>query len=107
MATIPKKVIIERISEKVGANRCDVRDVLQAFLDCIIDELSKGNRFEFREFGVFEVVYRKQRNALNPKTMQKVKVPSKAVVHFKPGKAMKHKVNDAFENGNLDDAEQV
>lgn len=107
MATIPKKVIIELISDEVGTKRCVVRDVLQAFLDLVVDELSKGNRFEFREFGVFEVVHRKQRIALNPKTMQKVKVPSKAVVLFKPGKAMKEKVNDAFENGSLTDAEKV
>ncbi|GAB4163983.1 MAG: hypothetical protein Kow00107_10620 [Planctomycetota bacterium] len=106
MATIPKKVLIELIAEKTDTKRQVVRDVIQAFLDHIVDELAKGNRFEFREFGVFEVVYRKNRVALNPKTMEKVKVPAKAVVHFKPGKQMKTRVSDAFEKNLANNGEK-
>ena len=101
MATIPKKVIIDMLAEKTDTKRVVARDLIQAFLDYIVDELAKGNRFEFREFGVFEVVTRKERIALNPKTMQKVKVPAKAVVHFKPGKAMRDKVSNAFSRGDI------
>ena len=39
----------------------DVRNVIQAFLDEMTDSLAKGDRLEFRDFGVFEVVQRKQK----------------------------------------------
>jgi integration host factor subunit beta len=99
MATIPKRVIVERIALKTGARKNQVKDTIQSFLDLVVDELARGNRFEFREFGVFQVVLRKDRLALNPKTMQKVSVPSKAVVVFKPGKTMKARVQKLQPNG--------
>ncbi|MDZ7814558.1 MAG: HU family DNA-binding protein [Planctomycetota bacterium] len=105
MANIPKKVLIERLAEKTNTKRYVVRKVLQTFLDTLVEELANGNRFEFRDFGVFEVVHRKERIALNPKTLEKVKVPSKAVVQFKPGKAMRDSVNKAFDEGKLDEKE--
>ena len=103
MANIPKKVLVERLAEKTNTRRYVVRKVLQSFLDTLIEELANGNRFEFREFGVFEVIHRKERVALNPKTLEKVKVPSRAVVQFKPGKTMRNKVSKAFEEGKLDE----
>ena len=53
-----------------------VKEILQAFLDEIIGELSLGNRLEFREFGVFEVRERRARRAQNPRTLEKVEVPA-------------------------------
>jgi len=43
--------------------------VVQKFLDEVIKELGKGNRLEFRDFGVFETKIRKARRAQNPKTL--------------------------------------
>ncbi|PIE25694.1 MAG: transcriptional regulator [Planctomycetota bacterium] len=69
-----------------------VKDVIQCFLDKITDELAKGNRLEFREFGVFEVKDRAARRAQNPQTLQKVFVPAKKVVKFKVGRKMRELV---------------
>ena len=63
--------------------------VIQNFLDCIIDELALGHRLEFREFGVFEVKERAARSAQNPRTLERVQVPAKRVVKFKPGRRMR------------------
>ena len=60
--------------------------------DEIVKEVCAGNRLEFRDFGVFEVVVRKPRTGRNPRTGQKVAVPPKTVVTFKMGKVMKEKV---------------
>ena len=43
------------------------------------NELGKGNRLEFRDFGVFETKLRKARKAQNPKTLEPVAVPEKRV----------------------------
>ena len=59
MNTITKKDFVQRIAEETGVSKVEVTNVVQAFLDLVIDELAKGNRLEFRGFGVFEVKLRK------------------------------------------------
>ena len=68
--------------------RTAVRQTIQSFLDAIIVELGKGNRLEFRDFGVFEVHRRKARSAQNPRTLKRVRVPARRTVKFKPGRLM-------------------
>lgn len=92
MATVTKKDLIDQIAEATGQKRVTVKDTVQTFLDSIIEELGKGNRLEFRDFGVFEVKERAARTAQNPKTLERVHVPSKHVVKFKVGRLMKEAV---------------
>jgi len=97
--TITKKELINRISEqtrlgKTPLTKVVVKEILQRFLDEIIEELAAGNRLEFREFGVFEVRERAARRAQNPRTLEKVHVPGKRVVKFKVGRLMRERVCD-------------
>lgn len=101
MATITKKDLIERITERTKLKRADAKKAIQEFLDQVIVELKKGNRLEFRDFGVFEVKERAARLAQNPKTMQKVEVPAKRAVKFKVGRLMRESVElDIARSGN-------
>ncbi|MCK4785700.1 MAG: HU family DNA-binding protein, partial [Desulfobacteraceae bacterium] len=54
MSTVTKRELIDRIAENTQAKRALVKTTVQNFFDEIISELAKGNRFEFRDFGVFE-----------------------------------------------------
>jgi integration host factor subunit beta len=94
MATVTKKELVDRIAEKLGFKRVIVKRVSQQFLDEIIAELGRGNRLEFRDFGVFECKQRAARIAQNPKTMERVPVPSKRTVKFKVGRLMKLKMQE-------------
>src|SRR5690349_24951136 len=94
MATITKKELIDRIADNSGSRRVQVKRVVQQFLDEIVNELGKGNRLEFRDFGVFETKVRKARKAQNPKTLEPVEVPEKRTVKFKVGRLMKQKLAD-------------
>ena len=94
MATITKKELIDRIAESSNSKRVQVKRVVQQFLDEIVNELGKGNRLEFRDFGVFETKLRKARKAQNPKTLEPVAVPEKRTVKFKVGRLMKQKLGD-------------
>lgn len=94
MATITKKELIDRIADSSGGRRVQVKKVVQQFLDEIVNELGKGNRLEFRDFGVFETKIRKARKAQNPKTLEPVAVPEKRTVKFKVGRLMKQKLGD-------------
>lgn len=97
METITKKELVNRIATKTGQTKVITKQVIQMFLDSIIDELGAGNRLEFREFGVFEIKKRAARTAQNPRTLQKVDVPAKRVVKFKVGRLMKERVGDGEE----------
>lgn len=92
MATITKKELIDRIADRTGNKRVVVKRIIQDFLDEIVDELGQGNRLEFRDFGVFESRMRAARVAQNPKTLERVNVPSKRTVKFKVGRLMKQKL---------------
>jgi integration host factor subunit beta len=92
MATITKKELVNGIAEKTGQTKVVTKEIIQMFLDEIINELGRGNRLEFREFGVFEIKERAARKAQNPRTLEKVDVPAKRVVKFKVGRLMKERV---------------
>lgn len=94
MATITKKELIDRIADNSGNRRVQVKRVVQQFLDEIVNELGKGNRLEFRDFGVFETKIRKARKAQNPKTLEPVAVPEKRTVKFKVGRLMKQRLGE-------------
>lgn len=99
MQTITKKQLTDRIADRTGQKRVLVKQVIQMFLDDIVDELAAGNRLEFRDFGVFETRRRKPRIAQNPRTLERVHVPVKWTVKFKVGRLMKQKVQNAVDSG--------
>ena len=104
MATVTKKDLIDRISDATKQKRVVVKTVVQTFLENIIIELGKGNRLEFRDFGVFEPKTKASRIARNPRTGAKVQVPEKTVVKFKVGRLMKKKIQADYD-GSADDDE--
>jgi len=93
MSTITKRELIDRITESTQAKRVLVKATVQNFLDEVISEFAKGNRIEFRDFGVFETKIRAARTAQNPKTLEQVHVPAKRTVKFKMGRLMRQKLN--------------
>jgi nucleoid DNA-binding protein len=93
MSTVTKRELIDRIAENTQTKRELVKATVQNFFDEIISELAKGNRLEFRDFGVFESRDCAPRTAQNPKTLERIDVPGKKVVKFKVGRLMKQKLN--------------
>ena len=93
MSTITKKELIDRITESTQVKRALVKAIIQNFLDEVIVELAKGNRLEFRDFGVFKTKTRAARTAQNPKTLERIQVSAKRTVKFKMGRLMKQKLN--------------
>lgn len=91
--TMTKKKLIHSISQEKGIHPNDVRQVIQSFLDKMTDCLSEGDRLEFRDFGVFEVVKRKQKIGRNPKKAeQPIIIPARNAVKFTPGKKMRKRI---------------
>src|SRR5919197_560302 len=89
---VTKKEIVKQISDRIGLTQLKTKEIVQLTFDAIVDTLIADKRIELRNFGVFEVKQRKARKARNPRTGEKVDVPPKNVVTFKPGKEMEERV---------------
>jgi integration host factor subunit beta len=95
--TVTKKELVNLISMEMNIHPNEVRHIIQAFLDKMIDILAHGDRLEFREFGVFNVVQRKQKVGRNPKKAAvAIVIPSRNAVKFTPGKKMRKMVERDF-----------
>ena len=93
-ADVTKKEIVKTISEEIGLTRLKTKEIVQKTFDAIVETLVEDHRIELRNFGVFEVKRRAARKARNPRTGDKVFVPEKFVVTFKPGKEMEERVRE-------------
>lgn len=89
-----KKEIVRTISEEIGLTQLKTKEIVQKTFDAIVETLVEDGRIELRNFGVFEVKRRAPRKARNPRTGDKVYVPEKFVVTFKPGKEMEQRVRE-------------
>uniref|UniRef100_A0A7V3ZTP9 Integration host factor subunit beta n=1 Tax=candidate division WOR-3 bacterium TaxID=2052148 RepID=A0A7V3ZTP9_UNCW3 len=89
--TITKQHIVDEIVKEISprVSRKDVYDIVQIFLDKIIDNLAEGNRVELRGFGIFNTKLRKPKIARNPKTNEPVSLPPRRVPVFKASKIFK------------------
>ncbi len=95
MATITKKKLVQQIAQKKGLHPNEVRGLLQEFLDVMTGYLADGDRLEFRDFGVFEIVERKQKIGRNPKNPGvAIIIPTRRAVKFSPGKKMKSLIEE-------------
>ncbi|QCU90111.1 integration host factor subunit beta [Thiomicrorhabdus sediminis] len=91
-----KSELIELIARKqTQFAQKDVEIAVNQIVDSMIDTLSKGERIEIRGFGSFSLHHRKARVGRNPKTGETVELSDKRVPHFKPGKALRERVDDS------------
>ena len=92
-----KKEIVKDIAEQVNLTQLKTKEIVQKTFDAIVETLVEQGRIELRNFGVFEVKKRAARKARNPRTGQRVEVPPKFVVTFKPGKKMEERIQQLTE----------
>jgi nucleoid DNA-binding protein len=103
---VTKKEIVKAISDQIGMTQLKTKEIVQKTFDAIVETLLEEKRIELRNFGVFEVKKRAARKARNPRTGDKVFVPEKYVVTFKPGKEMEEKVRQLEEATKAREAKQ-
>jgi integration host factor subunit beta len=71
-------------------------EAIKYLTEGMVQVLSSGTRIEVRGFGSFALRYRPPRLARNPKTGATLQTTHKFAVHFKPGKELRERVNDAY-----------
>lgn len=81
------------LSKQSNYPSSDIKEAINIVIDSMTQSLALGKRVEVRGFGSFSLRYRKGRIGRNPKTGEKVELDSKYVPHFKPGKALRARVD--------------
>jgi integration host factor subunit beta len=73
----------------------DIEAIVTAFFDAITTSLAEGGRVEIRGFGAFTTRARDARTGRNPRSGELVDVAAKRVPHFKPGKELRERIDEA------------
>jgi integration host factor subunit beta len=95
-----KSDLIARLAERFPQLVAKDADfAVKMILDAMSEALVKGDRIEIRGFGSFSLNYRPPRVGRNPKSGEKVDVPEKWVPHFKAGKELRERVDNALKAG--------
>lgn len=89
---VNKDDLIDQTTNITRLARKDVEEVINAFLDLVIDKISMGEKVNLTGFGSFESRDRKGRRGVDPRTLQSIEIPTVRVAKFKPGKTMKESV---------------
>ena len=97
-----KAELVDEVARVVQLTKKQAETIVNIVFDSIVDSLRAGQKIELRGFGSFRLRSRKSRTGRNPKTGEKVEVPSKKIPYFKPGKELKELINKALgEDGGM------
>lgn len=88
-----KYELIDEIAEKACCTKLDAKNMLNAFIDTVTEQLIQGNKVKLIGFGTFEVRERKGRAGTNPRTGEPIEIADSKVPAFKAGALLKKRVN--------------
>jgi integration host factor subunit beta len=88
-----KAALVEEVARVADLTKKHSEVIVDTVFRSIIDALHRGEKIELRGFGSFRLRRREPRKGRNPKTGDRVDVPSKQVPYFKPGKELKELIN--------------
>ena len=99
MPTITKRDLARILSERMPLEKALAYQCADVFFSAMTESITQGNRIEARGFGVFEVKATRAKTGRNPKTGERVAVPARRKVLFKPGKALREVLGRPREEG--------
>ena len=91
--SMTKAALVEEVARVADLTKKHSEVIVDAVVHSIINALHRGEKIELRGFGSFRIRRREPRKGRNPKTGDRVDVPSKRVPYFKPGKELKDLIN--------------
>jgi integration host factor subunit beta len=96
-----KAELVDEVARVVQLTKKQAETIVNIVFDSIVESLRTGEKIELRGFGSFRLRSRKSRTGRNPKTGEKVEVPSKKIPYFKPGKELKELINNSLGEGTV------
>ena len=96
--SMTKAALVEQVARVAELTKKHSEVIVETVFRSIIEALHRGEKIELRGFGSFRLRRREPRKGRNPKTGDRVEVPSKRVPYFKPGKELKELINRESES---------
>ena len=88
-----KAALVEEVADATGLTKKRAAIIVDTVFGNIAEALQQGEKVELRGFGSFRLRHREPRRGRNPRTGDRVDVPSRRVPYFKPGKELKELIN--------------
>lgn len=79
-----KTDLVNEIAAKAGLNKVAAKAALDACLESIEQALANDDKVQLIGFGTFQMVAKAERDGINPRTKEKIKIAARKVVKFKP-----------------------
>ena len=88
-----KGELIEKLAQTTGLSKADSGRAIDAFADIVKKSLRKKDPVTIVGFGTFDVVKRKARDGVNPKTKEKIRIKATTSPKFRPSKSFKDSIS--------------
>lgn len=85
------KEFTTELSLRLGYTMKDASELVSSLLSAMVDELQEGKVINIQGFGSFEVRKKAERILINPITKQRMLVPPKLTLYYKPSNVLKDK----------------
>lgn len=82
------------IFERVGLNKREANDCVDAFFECIKESLVNGNTVKLSGFGNFVLRDKNARPGRNPKTGEDIPISARRVVTYRPSQKLKKNIEE-------------
>jgi integration host factor subunit alpha len=92
--TITKAELADALFERLGLNKREAKDMVDAFFDEIRSALERGESVKLSGFGNFQLRDKPQRPGRNPKTGEEIAITARRVVTFHPSQKLKSGVSE-------------
>ena len=86
------KDFISRLAQRTGYSQVPTQRMATNVIDAMSDAFQDGDSIAIDGFGLFEVKKKMERVMVSPTTQQRMLVPPKLVLSFRPGAALKDRV---------------
>lgn len=85
------KELTGELARRLGYTNKDAAQLVASMVAIMGEELQEGKTLAFQGFGTFEVKKKLERIVVNPATRQRLLVPPKLVLSYKPDNSLKEK----------------
>ena len=92
--TITKLDLVNHLNEKLGLNKVESKELVEAFFDEIKKSLINNEEVKISGFGNFKILDKKERPGRNPKTGEPAIISARRVVTFKAGQKLRKKISN-------------
>ncbi|MDD4927819.1 MAG: integration host factor subunit alpha [Gallionella sp.] len=96
ISTLTKAELADLLFSKVGLNKRDSKDMVEAFFEQIRCQLEQGESVKLSSFGNFQLRDKPQRPGRNPKTGKEIPISARRVVTFHPSQKLKTMVDKTY-----------